>query len=95
MSLKEDWKETGSSIGNAIKDIGKATVKTVKVGVDKLDDWAEGRAKEDSIVPEKNVTNDGTWTEAGKELSDAIAGLGKTVVKSAKEGFKTVKTNIK
>lgn len=40
MGLKDNWKETGTSLGHAFRDLGKTLVKTVKTGVDKADDWA-------------------------------------------------------
>ncbi len=40
MALKDTWKKTGKDLGHAFRDLGKAVVKTVKVGADKVDDWA-------------------------------------------------------
>lgn len=42
MALKNEWKETGVNLGHAFRDLGKAVVKTVKVGIDKADEWASG-----------------------------------------------------
>lgn len=39
MALKDSWKETGTSLGHAFRDLGKTLVKTVKTGVDKADEW--------------------------------------------------------
>lgn len=38
--LKNEWKDTGVALGHAFKDLGKSIVKTVRVGIDKADDWA-------------------------------------------------------
>ena len=46
MALKDSWKETGSSLGHAFRDLGKTLVKTVKTGVDKADEWANSPEKE-------------------------------------------------
>ena len=40
MGLKDNWKEAGTGLGHAFRDLGKTLVKTVKTGVDKADDWA-------------------------------------------------------
>ncbi len=45
MALKNEWKETGKGLGHAFRDLGKAVVKTVKVGIDKADAWASGDEK--------------------------------------------------
>ena len=42
MSLKDNWKETGSSLGNAFKNLGKTLVKTASTAVNKADEWANG-----------------------------------------------------
>ncbi len=44
MSLKDSWKETGVGLGHAFRDLGKTLVKTVKIGAEKVDDWANGDA---------------------------------------------------
>lgn len=48
MSLKDTWKETGESLGNAFEKLGKTVVKTVAAGVKKAEEWAneETAAKE-------------------------------------------------
>lgn len=40
MSLKENWKETGDSLGKAFTDLGKTLVRTVCAGVKKAEAWA-------------------------------------------------------
>ena len=54
-SLKESWKETGSDLGNAFKGLGKNIVRSVKTGVDKATDWAEGDDKEKPERPEPEI----------------------------------------
>ncbi len=85
MALKDDWKGTGKQLGGAFANLGKALIKTAKVGVDKAEAWAEGEDP-GKAVPEQNVTNDGTWRETGKELGGAFAGLGKTLLHTAETG---------
>ena len=40
--LKDNWKEAGKSLGHAFRDLGKTAVKTAKVGIKKVDEWANG-----------------------------------------------------
>lgn len=40
--LRENWKETGVGLGHAFKNLGKSIVKSVKTGVVKADEWANG-----------------------------------------------------
>lgn len=42
MSMKENWKETGTELGHAFKNLGKTLIKTAAVGVKKAEKWAEG-----------------------------------------------------
>ena len=53
MALKDSWKETGSSLGHAFRDLGKTLVKTVKTGVDKADEWANSPEAEQTPEEEK------------------------------------------
>ena len=41
MSMKENWKETGTELGHAFKNLGKTLIKTAAVGVKKAEKWAE------------------------------------------------------
>lgn len=77
MALKDEWKDTGKGLGGAFKDLGKNLVRSVKTGIDKVDDSAA----------EENVFNDGSWRETGKELGGAFKNLGKSVLHSAKTGL--------
>ena len=91
MSLKDDWKNTGKDLGNSFKDLGKSLVRSAKTGVGKVDDAVEGREKQPG---ESNVFNDGTWRKTGKNLGGAFAGLGKSIVKSARVGIDKVDDSI-
>ena len=42
MSLKDNWKATGSGLGNAFKDLGKTLIKTASTAAKKADQWANG-----------------------------------------------------
>lgn len=48
MSLRDNWKETGTNLGHAFRDLGKTIVKSASEGVKKADDWANGDDKEKS-----------------------------------------------
>lgn len=50
-NLKDTWKQTGTGLGHAFRDLGKSIVKSVRVGMDKADEWAEG---EDQTADETN-----------------------------------------
>lgn len=41
MSLKDSWKSVGKDFAKLGTDFGKTMVKTVKKGVDKLDEWSQ------------------------------------------------------
>ena len=42
MSLKDNWKSTGTGLGHAFKDLGKTLVKTASTAATKVDQWANG-----------------------------------------------------
>lgn len=39
--LKEDWKNTGKTLGHAMESLAKTVVKSAKHVARKIDDWAE------------------------------------------------------
>ena len=51
--MKETWKETGTSLGHAFRDLGKALVKTGKVAVNKVDEWANREENEAEEKPQQ------------------------------------------
>ena len=89
MALKDEWKKTGQELGDAVTGLGKSLVRTAKVGADMAQNWAEDRDPREGI-PQPNVTNDGSWPEAGRRMGDALEQLGKTVLHTAKTGAKKV-----
>ena len=82
-SLKENWKGVGKGLGKTFSGLGKTLIKTAKVGLDKADDWAEG--KEDDRSEATQSMKDG-WKEFGHNFVDTAEDLGKTSIKSAKKG---------
>ena len=40
-TLKEEWKIVGKELGATVEDMGKVLLKTVKIGVEKLDKWID------------------------------------------------------
>lgn len=42
MSDKETWRETGTGLGHAFRDLGKTLINTGKKGVDHAVEWAGG-----------------------------------------------------
>lgn len=54
MSLKDNWKETGDSLGKAFVSLGKTFVRTVSAGVKKAEEWANEESKpteEEAPIP--------------------------------------------
>lgn len=51
MSLKENWKETGESLGKAFISLGKTLVRTVCTGVKKAEAWANEDAPKAQPAP--------------------------------------------
>lgn len=89
MALKDNWKKTGRELGGAFAGLGKNIVRTAKTGVQKVGDWADkdDPAAGEPSVPESNVMNDGSWRNTGKDLGQAFADLGKSIVHSAGAGI--------
>ena len=83
MALKEEWKDTGKGLGKAFKGLGKNIVRSVKTGVDKIDETDEEKAQNEG---KETVFNDGSWRETGKELGHAFKDLGQSILHSAKTG---------
>ncbi len=42
MSNRDDWKQAGSGLGHAFKDLGKAFAGIAKTGVKTVNNWANG-----------------------------------------------------
>ncbi len=57
--LRENWKETGVGLGHAFKNLGKSIVKSVKVGVVKADEWANGDDNEKTEDAANETKGDG------------------------------------
>ena len=57
--LRENWKETGVGLGHAFKNFGKSIVKSVKVGVVKADEWANGDDNEKTEDAANGTKGDG------------------------------------
>lgn len=52
--LRDSWKETGSGLGHAFRDLGKTLVKTGARATKKMNEWAtrEDEAQEQTQQPE-------------------------------------------
>lgn len=57
--LRENWKETGVGLGHAFKNLGKSIVKSVKTGVVKADEWANGDNNEKTEDAANETKSDG------------------------------------
>lgn len=86
---REEWKNTGKELGGAFEGLAKSLIRSAKTGIDKAEEWAErdeNAPQQPAGEPERNVFNDGTWRETGKNLGQALKGLGKTLVNTGSEG---------
>ena len=83
-SLKNDWKVVGKGLGKTFSGLGKTLVKTAKVGIEKADDWAEGRENTDHSAETQSMKEG--WKAFGNDFVDSATDLGKTTVKSVKQG---------
>jgi len=87
MALKDEWKSTGKRLGQAFKGLGKSVVRSVKTGVDAVDDSMENNEGNQTDGNNSNVFNDGTWRKTGKDLGSAFVGVARSIVSSAKTGI--------
>jgi|GEM_PF-5702628 hypothetical protein len=74
MEEKNAWKEAGKDAGHTIAELGKAIVRSVKVGAERILD-------ED---PNKNVDLRESWSNVGKSFGTSGKSLGKAVAKTAR-----------
>lgn len=81
--LKDSWKETGTGLGHAFRDLGKTVIKSAKTGADKASDWA---SKDDS---EKEMSNEETLVHASSEEVGIAEAFSET------EGTKQESTGLK
>ena len=84
MSGKEEWKKTGTELGKAFTKLAKTTIRSVKTGVEKAEEWAESD-ENNPMRHDSNVFNDGSWRETGKELGGAFEKLWNTVTNEKEE----------
>lgn len=87
MASKEEWKETGKGLGGAFTKLAKTTIRSVKAGVEKAEEWAESD-ENNPVQHDSNVFNDGSWRETGKELGGAFEKLWDTVTNNPEESDK-------
>lgn len=87
MSVKDDWKNTGKGFGKSFTGLGKAIIKSAKVGINKLYDNTSGEEKDPNEPKETGLRE--SWSEVGhsfgytgKSLGKAAAGTAKKVVDS-------------
>lgn len=65
MSLRDTWKNTGTELGHAFKDLGKTLIKTAKEGVVKADNWANS---EDAPENREGTAESGSEKESAKTI---------------------------
>ena len=70
MSIRDGWKEAGKGIGKSFAGLGKAILKSAKVGVDKALD-------EDPSDNKGGTGLSQSWSEVGHDFGKAGVSLGK------------------
>ena len=81
MSIKDGWKEAGKDIGKSFAGLGKAIIKSAKVGVDKALDEETEEQKEQGTGLGKSWGDVGkSFGEAGKSFGKAVAGTASGVL---------------
>lgn len=51
--LRGSWKETGTSLGHAFRDLGKTLIKTGATAAKKVDKWVNEEEKSEEITENK------------------------------------------
>ncbi|MBQ3217001.1 MAG: hypothetical protein IJB35_04195 [Oscillospiraceae bacterium] len=51
MALRDSWKQAGTGLGHAAKDVGKAFAATAKTTIKKVNDWANGDEEAEKPAP--------------------------------------------
>lgn len=51
MSLRDEWKQTGTGLGHAFRDLGKTLVKSAANVAKKVEDWADGEEGAPNSAP--------------------------------------------
>lgn len=92
MSLKDKWKDTGINIGHTAAGLGKAIVKSVKVGAEKaLDETpTDENGNEVPTGLREEWTRVGrSFGKTGRSLGQAAAGTAKKVADAIEEEDQT------
>ena len=67
--LKNSWKNTGTGLGHAFRDLGKTIIVSGKEGVDKAVDWAE--SDPNANTAQQGYVPQGPPTRSASSLSSA------------------------
>lgn len=92
-SLKSEWKVVGAGLGKTFTGLGKTLIKTAKVGVEKMDDWAEDREGVDHSAQTESMKEG--WKTFGADFVDSAKAVGKTTYRSVEEGVDIVDSALK
>ena len=85
MALRDEWKETGKSLGKAFGGLGK--------NIGRSAETVAGKATGDG--KEENVFNDGSWRQTGKDLGKAFMNVGVSILDSVDQGVSKVSDSTK
>ena len=69
MALRDDWKETGKSLGNAFASLGKTIVKSATEGAKKVNEWTESGSNTENAANGETIETTATDKEESKEES--------------------------
>ena len=82
MGLKDDWKNAGKGIVKSFSGLGKAIVKSTRVGIDALYDKTSDEKKE-SDEPKKTGLKK-SWSKVGHSFGKTGKAIGRAVVGTAR-----------
>ena len=80
MSLKEDWKEAGVSLGHSFAGAAQSIIRSAQVGLDKVSQSEEKAGTEAKPTGLKE-----SWTEVGHCFGTAGKALGNALAETARK----------
>lgn len=97
---KDEWKEAGTGLGHAWRDVGKTFVRSA----DRVVEKAKGDEPDNTVTNENGETvvepnpegqngtvfSDGSWRNSMKGLGKAFAGIGKSALNTVSDACDSV-----
>lgn len=82
MGLKDDWKNAGKGVVKSFSGLGKAIVKSTRVGVDALYDKTSDEEKKTGEPKDNGLKK--SWSKVGHSFGTTGKALGRALVGTAK-----------